>query len=208
MGVGLAIGWAAVVALSIRLHSRYILVEILAYAICGLVLVQLGAIRRFLATMPGFHRSVFVVMLGSMILGQVADRPHRTFPFVVWNMYSVADQTRDLSYVQLQGRRKDGSGVRLRPAELFPSLKRTWVTWEPPPFSTPMPLTAGDREVWASATRHYNDVLIALGRRYNRDHPDNTIDRVEVIRMRSSSRRSGPPDEREIAWTVEVGAHR
>lgn len=199
----MGIGWASVVALSVRWHSRYVLAEIFAYTLCVFVLLQVNAVRRFLAQAGVFHRWAFAVMLGGMFFGQIASSS-RTFPFIAWSMFDDVEATGEFSYFQLEGVRKDGSRVRLSPARLYPSLSRTWITWGPLPFIGSSALLTEDEAAWASAKKRSDDVVMAIGRRYNLEHPENTLGSVDVIRVRASSRRSGPPDQREIAWAVEL----
>ncbi|HUB67617.1 MAG TPA: hypothetical protein VL981_09050 [Candidatus Methylacidiphilales bacterium] len=79
-------------------------------------------IKSWVTGMPRFHRAVLGCLIGAMILGHFTFDKRSYFPFVAWEIFSVAREEDPVVCPELIATTIGGKKVRLLAEQLFPSI--------------------------------------------------------------------------------------
>jgi hypothetical protein len=179
-----------------------------------LVLLTLFAwsppVRSFLRALPRAHSIFVAAVVGALLFGQfMGAEPERSYPIVMWRMFSGdVRRLQPFTYLNYVGESSvDGKPHELDPVRLFPPLTNERLTIaigfltrdalaEPPD-------ARGGHD--SPTKRQQLDLaLAAIGRAYNREHPEQPIARIGLDRCQFSPEKRAVV-ARERVRTVEVG---
>jgi hypothetical protein len=170
----------SILALVARFHfpDHWVLVgETCAVLVLGLLLARHAAVRRAVGSLtPGF-RALVVLFPALLVVGHVANRGDRAYPFVTWDLY-VHVQRADPTYHEWIAVRAGGDPIALSERTLFPSLRRRITVALESVTSRALHGSVGPERERAAA--RLQTVLAALAREYERRRPGEPIRAIDV----------------------------
>jgi hypothetical protein len=157
------------------------LIESVCYVLLFAGFLSLRPARAYAMALPRAHQ----VMLGGVMMvscvGQIADRPELTFPFISWWMYAEASHPKELVFYECIGIANESERVRLNPPRLFPSQHHSQITSK----LESLAYKASSEKPSDHPEEHrerLKKLLRAIGRRHNAVSARPAIDAVEIVR--------------------------
>jgi len=122
---------------------------------------------RWITSMPLFHRGMFALLVGGMIVGHYTLDSRNFYPYVSWFIFPTVREDDPVTCREFIATTASGQKVRLLVEQLFPSIVQIY------PLDDP---------------KHYSDALIdelarTLTTAYNQHHPDNPVRNVDFVVM-------------------------
>jgi hypothetical protein len=121
----------------------------------------------WVTSMPAFHRAVFLLLIGGMIVGHYTLDSRRFYPYVSWFIFPTVREDDPVTCREFIATTSGGKKVRLIAEQLFPSIVQIYPLDDPQHFS--------DMQL--------DDLAHALAAEYNRLHPDDPVHRVDLVVM-------------------------
>jgi hypothetical protein len=160
-----------------------LMAEIYTIAIVLLAFRYWPPMIQWFAGMPIPHRLILISLLGLTIAGHLTVQGRKYFPFVSWEIFSIARSEDPVSCREFIATTAAGKNVRLLVEQLFPSI----VQFNPPAANG------------SSAMTHLVNTLAAA---YAREHPNDPIRRVDLLQF--SVKLHPSPDESDHSATCEL----
>jgi hypothetical protein len=170
-----------------------LIAEIYAIIIVVLAFRYWPPMTRWFIGMPVPHRVIFIALLGAMLVGHLTVKGRTWFPFVSWEIFSIARQDDPVSCREFIATTDDGKSVRLIVEQLFPSI----VQFNPP-----------DDNDSSAMTR----LVDALAKTYDQQHPTDLVRRVDLmqfsVKLHPSSAESDHSPTCELLKSYDVSSDR
>jgi hypothetical protein len=122
---------------------------------------------RWVTSMPGFHRAVFALLIGGMIIGHYTLESRRFYPYVPWFIFPTVREDDPVTCREFIATTASGKKVRLIVEQLFPSIVQIYPLDDPTHYS--------DAQLDALAR--------ALATAYNKSHATDPVHHVELVVM-------------------------
>lgn len=122
---------------------------------------------RWVKAMPAFHRGVFLLLIGAMILGHYSLDSRRFYPYVPWFIFPSVREDDPVTCREFIATTSSGKKVRLIVEQLFPSIVQVYPLDDPQHFS--------DAQL--------EELAYTLAGAYNRLHSDDPVHRVDLVVM-------------------------
>jgi hypothetical protein len=156
-------------------------------------LLAFEPVRAWLRGVPRPHLTIIASFFFVAVVGQLTRTSPRTFPFPAWTMYGRPDTPTHLQFYRYHGVDRAGQQVEVDPAKLFTFVNVAEIASRVRQFARPVDST---REPAREEARgKIRDWLLAIGRAYNREHPDAPLTSLEFVRYDWEFRRGTPASE-------------
>jgi len=122
---------------------------------------------RWVKSMPVFHRAMFALLIGSMIVGHYTLDSRTFYPYVSWFIFPTVREDDPVTCREFIATTAGGKKVRLIVEQLFPSIVQIYPLDDPKQY-TPAQL---------------DHLAAALATAYNRRHADDPVRQVDLVVM-------------------------
>jgi len=119
----------------------------------------------WIKSMPGFHRAMFALLLGGMIVGHYTLDSRTFYPYVTWFIFPTIRDEDPVTCREFIATTASGKKVRLLVEQLFPSIVQIYPLDDPKHYS--------DKQIDALAQ--------SLATAYNQHHPGDPVRGVEFV---------------------------
>jgi hypothetical protein len=135
----------------------------------------------FVQPIPKPHKALLLVFFTLFYAGQFTQDLRLTYPFTAWAMYARPESRPEITFYRYRGYTREGSVVELSPERIVPAGDKHVVTTKLKNLIAAAypPATARNRDR-PVARADLTSFLAAIGAIYNRDHPDQPIEAIEV----------------------------
>jgi hypothetical protein len=205
---------AIAAALAIRreegtLSPASVAVEAGCYLAAFLWLWSVRPFHAYVTRLPRPHQWLFGAVFTLCLTSQLAHASRLTFPVVAWEVYARAEHRDVLVFYQFQGIDEHGRAAQVNAESLLRSLSNMAVATKFKQLAKAVLSPTGDAAKQQERQRRLADTLLAMGRLYNRRHPDRPIRWLALMRC-SLDLRTGDAStlRREPVWRVDLSERR
>jgi hypothetical protein len=177
LGISMAITIAALLFAPLSAPWPKVL-EGAVYVLFAAMLASYQPIRSVLTAIPTPQRILLYSMAVVLVVTQLRNRPHESFPLIPWNMYNMRFSGNP-QYLEYVGICADGKEVIIPVGTVFHSQERA-VLWRLHMLWKQMDASASDAEL-QQLTDQFQMVLKSVVTRFNQQHPATDVVRVRVM---------------------------
>ena len=179
--IDLSLGWTLVTLAAIvprpnpqAAMAAVLVNSLLLLLVCGPCFLW-TPLYSFFLQLPRLQKCLATGIVALVLFGHLYAQNRETFPLVTWDMFTWTWEPEEIVFHQLVGQQADGNTVPINLSTTLPSLYNC---------------SYGRFQDHGEMVRHtrraghdvYNRLLTAIGRAYNRRHPESPVVSVAAIR--------------------------
>lgn len=175
----LLVGLASLALLArLRFDDRGVFVgEISIFLAMALLLSRHASVRTAFQSLEPWRRVLVALLPALLVIGQVANRGDRLYPFLTWELYTTS-LSGNLAYHEYTATLASGRVVPLPVRDLFPTLGGRVSVFLEGALRRALHAKAGPEQ--ARATTHMDTLLRTLAREYEWRYGDGPIRAIDV----------------------------